>query len=138
MYDKYFHYRNVNPDYYHDYRLAGYIKRVLPANKDAAILDIGCGFGQMLLALRALGYTNLAGIDLADEAVHTCQNSGMDVVKSSVDEFSTGSLCRRFDFLIMSHVLEHIDKPAIIPILSLIRDRLMKPQATFVVMVPNA
>ena len=33
--------------------------------KDAAILDIGCGFGVMLSALRDAGYNNLSGIDPA-------------------------------------------------------------------------
>jgi len=34
-------------------------------SKDAAILDIGCGFGVMLSALRDAGYNNLSGIDPA-------------------------------------------------------------------------
>lgn len=37
--------------------------------RDASILELGCGAGRNLRAMRAAGFTNLAGIDISEEAV---------------------------------------------------------------------
>src|SRR2546430_15980279 len=39
----------------------------LPADRGAAILDVGCGFGGLLMHLRDRGYTNLSGVDVSPE-----------------------------------------------------------------------
>ena len=37
-------------------------------NRDAAILDVGCGYGRILNELHSLGFRNLCGIDNAASA----------------------------------------------------------------------
>jgi hypothetical protein len=41
QHNAYFEYRNVNPDFYLDYRLPNYISKVLPKDKGTKILDTG-------------------------------------------------------------------------------------------------
>jgi len=48
----YFEARQVKPEDYLDYTLPYWLKKRLPSNKDALILDFGCGFGQTLIALK--------------------------------------------------------------------------------------
>ena len=42
----------------------GILASHLPAGKDSAVLDIGCGMGFALWYLQRKGYTNCSGIDI--------------------------------------------------------------------------
>lgn len=134
----YFAARGVVPNSYDGYVLPAYLKRILPADHGAAILDIGCGFGQMLQALKTAGYIDLAGIDVSDEAVMSCMAMGLAVEKIESLEAYCFSVRKGFDFIIMSHVIEHIDKTKIIETLSLVRTLLLKEGGRLVVITPNA
>ena len=52
----------------------------LPESKDARILDVGCGMGFALLALREVGYNNLEGIDSDQGQVAAACNRSLDVI----------------------------------------------------------
>ena len=78
---QYFNLRQVSSEYAPDYTIAPYLAKVLPQDKSAKILDIGCGMGQMLHALRVLGYENVYGVDISDEAVEHCRALGLNVEK---------------------------------------------------------
>lgn len=116
-----------------------YMKGLLPAEKDARILDIGCGLGDMLAALRKEGYTDVSGVDISGEAVAHCKSMGLDVAKvREVADISVGEGVRRFDMIIMSHVLEHIRKDSIIDTLRYVKDGLLAPGGGIFIRVPNA
>lgn len=135
--ENYFNFRNVGADYYSSYDIPNYLMKVLPKNKDAAILDIGCGFGQTLKSLRDKGYTNLKGIDINDESIAQCKKLNLDVTKvDDVISYSNVS-GNKYDFIIMSHVLEHIEKEKMIDNLRAIRSMLSE-KGKYCVMVPNA
>lgn len=137
-YSEYFRNRNVRGSSVAEYRLPEYLREYLPADRGAAILDIGCGFGQTLDALRQEGYRNLAGIDVSVEAVAEARQKGLDIELIG----DIGSFCaksgKRYDFIIMSHVLEHVEKDLIIDTLRTIREVLIAPRGSLAVMVPNA
>lgn len=133
----YFKNRGINPDYYLSFRLPAWLKDELPSDKNSRILDIGCGFGQMLLRIRDEGYSDISGIDIGSESVEFCRSRSLNVEKiNSIEEFSrthTG----KYDLILMSHVLEHIPKEQVIPTLASIRSMLAEG-GSFIVMVPNA
>ncbi len=138
-YEKYFENRNVTPGIYENYRLPKYIRKVLPADKSSNILDIGCGFGQMLLELEKAGFENLKGVDIGDEAVTYCGDKGLDVIKiNCLRDFCRNHDGNKFDFIIAGHLLEHLEKSGIIETLRLIKDRLLQPGGEMLIMVPNA
>lgn len=138
VYQDYYANRGVTSADYAGFRLPAYLQQVLPADRGARILDIGCGFGSMLHALRDLGYRSLRGVDISAEAVETSLNRGLDVARiDNLDDYCVAS-AERFEFIMMSHVLEHLDKAGIIGTLKLIRERLLAPGASLVIMVPNA
>lgn len=76
-----------------------------PVPRDAAILDVGSGAGRLLLRLKALGYTNLVGLDpFIDKDIRV--PDGPEIFKRSIEEID-GS----FELVIINHSLEHIAEP---------------------------
>lgn len=135
----YFANRNVGVFQYSDYKSPRYLTPYFPKNqKDLHILDIGCGLGQLLSYLKEQGFTNLKGIDINDESIEACESKGLAVEKIiDIRTFATLSTVK-YDRIIMSHVLEHIDKDLIIDTLIHIRKYLLRDGGIFLLMVPNA
>jgi predicted TPR repeat methyltransferase len=129
--------RNVNSEYYLNYRIPRYLRKILPQDKNANILDIGCGFGSFIRELKNLSYNAVKGIDISDQAIEFCQKQNYDVTKASVMKYADQTK-QKFDLITMSHVLEHINKNEIIETLSAIKNKLLKDGGKFCLMVPNA
>jgi 2-polyprenyl-3-methyl-5-hydroxy-6-metoxy-1,4-benzoquinol methylase len=74
--------------------------------RNARILDVGCGSGELLLELRNVGFTNLFGIEpyLPSNAP---QADGVSVRKLSVDDI----VDEKFDVIMLHHVFEHMPEP---------------------------
>lgn len=133
----YFKNRGIDQDYYLSFQLPVYLKDELPSDKNAPILDIGCGFGQMLLRLRDQGYTNIKGIDIGHESVNFCKSQELNVdLIESVEDYAEQNK-GKYSLILMSHVLEHIPKEKCIDTLMAIR-KMLAPGGSYIVMVPNA
>ncbi|MCL2144996.1 MAG: class I SAM-dependent methyltransferase [Endomicrobia bacterium] len=120
------------------YMLNNYLKQELPENKDAKILDIGCGFGQFLSKITKLGYANAYGIDVDGSAVDFCKKNNLKV--SLIDDLKKfiAESKEKYDFIIMSHVIEHLKKDEIIPILTAININLLSENGKIIITTPNA
>jgi 2-polyprenyl-3-methyl-5-hydroxy-6-metoxy-1,4-benzoquinol methylase len=137
--NSYFKNRNIDPDFYQGFTIPSYLTKILPKDLNIRILDIGCGFGQMLSALGEVGYKNLVGIDISAEAVSSCIARNLKVIKiNDIIDYATSYGEEKFAFIIMSHVLEHIEKDKIIKSLKAVRENLLAKNGQMVVMVPNA
>lgn len=83
----------------------------MPNEKDAYILDIGCGEGAFLLWLKRCGYKNLFGFDLSESAVKLAHSFGLDFVivcdALKIKEFLHGIY---FDLIVAIDLIEHIPK----------------------------
>ena len=73
------------------------------------VLDIGCGIGRCLDFIRPRG----VGVDPNESAIAVCKANGHEAYVP--DEFAVAYSGRepdkRFDTLLCSHVLEHLDEP---------------------------
>lgn len=136
--NNYFKLRRVTPESYKNFRFPRYFKLFFPKDRSTKILDIGCGFGQLLLKLKERGYVNSKGIDISKESCECCKSQGLNVEKIK----DIVSYCKRtkekYDLILMSHVLEHIEKEEIIKTLTAIRKYLLTKKGRFCVVVPNA
>jgi predicted TPR repeat methyltransferase len=137
-YEDYFMKRNISPDYYANSYLQKYLIKALPKDRKTKILDIGCGLGQTLSNLKKNGYINIKGVDISVDAIEQCRKKGLDVTLIT----DIISFCRKsrdkYDFIIMSHVLEHIEKQNIIDTLKAINLKILTKEGLICIMVPNA
>ena len=131
-YSTYYSSRGVDPAMYDDVKLPSYLMQVI--DPEETILELGCGFGQNLRAFMNSGYKKVSGLDVSEQAVAYCQSQGLPVVMGDVMQY-TGN---RYDCVLMSHVLEHLPKDHVIPMLRKIRNDILTEHGKLVLMVPNA
>jgi len=137
-YDNYFKNRAISDDYYEDYIIPAYLLNALPCDKNFRILDIGCGVGQLLAALRKEGYVNIVGIDVSSEAIDLCMRRELPVEQvNDLITFCKGAKSQ-YDLIVMSHIVEHLPKTEIIETLRLIRTKLLTEGGALIVLTPNA
>jgi len=96
---------------------------LLPENRDARILDIGCGSGFLLDFLCRRGYRNISGVDTSSEQVEFARKQGINVVQADANEYLKNSK-DKFDIIFMTDVVEHLGKQEVFDIFLNIRDAL--------------
>lgn len=111
--------------------------RYLPANREACIVEIGPGFGEMLRYLSERGYSRVAAVD-NDAALVAALNRHGFTGASCVQD--TASFLReragQYDCVIALHVLEHFDSATGADLLRAIHAALA-PSGTIILEVPN-
>ncbi|MEW5904770.1 MAG: class I SAM-dependent methyltransferase [Pseudomonadota bacterium] len=86
---------------------AAWLAQYVPAN--ARVLDIGCGNGGLLLALRQHGFSHLAGMDPSNACITRIQKLGLLAFHGWLGELPATGM--QFDLIVLSHVLEHLLLP---------------------------
>ena len=114
----------------------GFCKKYLPEDKNARILDAGCGPGFFLYALREHGYVNAHGVDLSEEMVQLAKKENLDVTQGDVFELLRNANST-YDLIVSTDVLEHLRKDELLDYVSLIA-KALKPGGLFISSVPNA
>lgn len=82
------------------------IQKVAP--HDAAILDIGCGGGELLHVLKEAGYQNICGMDPSIASILKLRRDGIDGVVGNAFDDELALCIQKFDLVISSGVVEHI------------------------------
>lgn len=81
--------------------------------KNSKIIDIGCGDGRGLLALRNIGFTNLTGVELSETRAKGARDLGFNIFEI---DFHNMAIFKdsEFDYLFCSHAIEHSLNPKIV------------------------
>lgn len=100
----------------------------LPQNKNARILDLGCGIGEFVGFCIEKNYLNVIGVDTSAENIEYCRSSyeGGTFVLSDIFEYLENNTNKgdKFDCIIFNDVIEHLTKNEVIDVLSKIKDNL--------------
>lgn len=113
------------------------LKCHLPPDRNASLVDIGCGVGYLARALMAMGYTNVRGVDLDPDQLRVCSHmAGVEVVEADAIAFLEGCADQSIAGTMMFDILEHIPKAEL---LHLCREvwRVLQPGGALTVRVPN-
>ena len=98
------------------------------------ILDVGCGDGRFLGALRDFGSKQweLHGIDIDEPAVERAKERGIQAVYTRLEDYDPGPA--KFDMIVLFQVIEHVSAPD--EMARKVRD-LLAPGGLFVIETPD-
>lgn len=113
------------------------MKHILPASKEAQIIDLACGAGHFLYFLQQEGYSHTQGIDLSTEMLEVAGKMGIvNLKRADMYDFLPGNK-DTFDVIIANDVIEHLTKEETIQLLDLVYESL-KPGGMVIISTINA
>jgi cyclopropane fatty-acyl-phospholipid synthase-like methyltransferase len=123
IYQYYVHARqqSLTPESVKDFKpRAAYLNRLIhhhfPLDKNAAMLDLGCGHGALLYYARKAGYHNITGVDRSPQQVAEAKRFGIDGVREGDLQQLLESLPdEALDVVIAFDVIEHFTKDELLP-----------------------
>ena len=113
-----------------------YFGRALPENKEAVLLDAGCGNGGFVYFLLSQGYTNVQGVDISLEQVEEAKRLGIQNVLCT-DFFDFLEEKKKiYDAIFARDVIEHFTKDELLELLELFFHAL-KSGGRLIIQTPN-
>ena len=108
---------------------------LLPSNKDAKIVDLGCGFGTFVKPAMDAGYTHVAGYDISQEQVDVAHSLGLKNVHHSsiADYFAKGE---KVDVIVGLDIIEHFTKDELVEFLVNVK-KCLNPGGKAIFRTPN-
>ena len=116
---------------------AAWLSALLPADKSARIVDVGCGFGYALLAMKKLGYENISGLELSEQQAGQTRRNGLLVEVTGDTVRTLRDHPQAYDCVLLLDVLEHVPVAEQIDFLRACSSSL-KPGGRLLLTVPNA
>ncbi len=104
-----------------------------PWQPGGALLDVGCGSGQYLDLMRALGWARVEGVDIGERGVTIAREQlGLEAHHGELIDVAFPDAS--FDAVSLSHTLEHVADP--VALLAEVR-RVLRPGGRVAIRVPN-
>ncbi len=88
-----------------DYRIIADI-----IDREAHILDLGCGSGELLTLLISEKQAFVQGIELNDEEMHRCVEKGLTVLQGDIESGLIDYPDKSFDYVILNQIMQEIKK----------------------------
>ena len=99
-------------------------------------VDLGCGHGNVLHALRTLGFSNLQGVDASAEQVALAQAILPEIEAGQLEPYLRRFPDGHFGLIAMFDVVEHLRMDELLDLLDLIAAKL-RPGGIYVAHCPN-
>lgn len=111
-------------------------QKFFPKNKNAFLLDIGPGLGELLMVEREWGYENVYGIDISPSIIQICKEKGLNVeLVSNTTEWLLQHK-NSFDVITMFDVFEHVPQEQTVELLKACKEALTQT-GIMILQVPN-
>lgn len=110
---------------------------LMPEDKNARVLDVGCGWGFALMGMRNLGYKNLTGLEYSAEQAEQTRANGLTVEVTQETPAWLRARPESYDVVLLLDVLEHIPQNDQIDFLKALLAAL-RPKGRLILSVPNA
>lgn len=88
------------------------IQEMIPER--ARILDLGCGSGRLLKALKTLKHAKVTGVEVDQEKIAQCVERGVPVVQANLDGDLVDFSDATYDFVILSRTLQAVRRPDLV------------------------
>ncbi len=123
------------------HRRAPYLEKLIqehfPEDKEAAILDLGCGAGALEFFARRRGYSNIVGVDRSPQQVAAAHSFGLTGVREGEVLEGLESMAAASQGLVVAFdVLEHFRKDEAMRFMDQIY-RVLAPGGKVILHVPN-
>lgn len=120
---------------------APYLRRLIhrhfPADRQAAIIDLGCGHGAIIHFARLAGYANVRGVDGSAEQVAAAKGLGIQgIEEGDLLQTLAGLQNATQDCIVTFDVIEHFTRDELIGLVDEVR-RVLKPGGRWIIHVPN-
>jgi SAM-dependent methyltransferase len=108
-----------------------------PENRDAKIVDLGCGHGAIVWAARKLGYRNVEGVDASPEQVAMAATLGIEGVRQG-DLMATlrAAPSDSHDAIVLFDLYHYFDPATQLALADEVR-RVLKKGGRFIMHLPN-
>lgn len=80
----------------------------------SSVLDLGCGNGELLLALTKIKIVHGQGIEINDGAVRKCVAQGLNVFQQDIDTGLSEYADKSFDYVILNQTLQQVKNPSFV------------------------
>ena len=80
-------------------------------SKEASVLDLGCGDGELLALLINEKQVHAQGIELSETAIQRCVAQGLSVFQQDIDTGLSEYADNSFDYVILNQTLQQVKKP---------------------------
>ena len=113
------------------------VATTFPEDRDAKVMDLGCGHGALVHFAREAGYRDVRGIDVAAEQVEAARRLGIQGIEqgdllTGLGELPAGSC----DVVVAFDVMEHFGKDELLSLVDGVH-RVLKPGGRWILHVPN-
>ena len=108
------------------------LKNYLPADKNVRILDIPCGEGWIVYALKTMGYKNVLGYDIDKKRLETGQKLNLPLKEGNVFDILQKLENNSVDCIFSTDFLEHLEKEDAVRFLELTYSKLNKTGSLFI------
>jgi 2-polyprenyl-3-methyl-5-hydroxy-6-metoxy-1,4-benzoquinol methylase len=122
---------NFDFDVMHYYMMRTFI----PLFKEGSCLELGSFKGDFTRRL-VPHFKDLTCVEASDQAIETAKNEFGDKVKFINGLFEEVTLPRKYDNIVLTHVLEHLDDP--VGVMKRINDEWLTDNGRFFLVCPNA
>jgi 2-polyprenyl-3-methyl-5-hydroxy-6-metoxy-1,4-benzoquinol methylase len=113
------------------------VQRHFPANREAAILDLGCGYGSLIYHARQAGYVNVAGVDRSPQQVAEAKRLGIDgVIEGDILDHLASTPDASQDVVVTFDVIEHFTRDELLPFVDEVQ-RVLKVGGRWIIHTPN-